>query len=95
MVAVAGEVGATLLPEPHTIAEHGFWFGEDQGRYILAVADSAALLQAAAAAWVPAMRIGQTGGGDLTLPDGDTISLATLRAEHERFFPAWMEGPAG
>jgi hypothetical protein len=37
------------------------------------------------------MRIGQTGGADLTLPDGDTISLATLRAEHERFFPSLME----
>ncbi len=94
-MALAGDVGASLLPEPQSALEHEFWFGEDQARYVLAVADAAALLQAAATAGVPAMRIGQTGGEDLTLPDGDTISLATLRAEHERFFPAWMEGPAG
>jgi phosphoribosylformylglycinamidine synthase len=93
-MTLAGDVGWTLLPEPPTVAEHAFWFGEDQARYVLAVADSAALLQAAAAAGVPAMRIGQSGGGDLTLPDGDTISLATLRAAHERFFPAWMDAPA-
>jgi phosphoribosylformylglycinamidine synthase len=93
-MALAGNVGAKLLPQPARIVAHAFWFGEDQARYILAVADSAALLQAAAAAGAPARQIGQTGGGDLTLPDGDTISLSTLRAAHEQFFPAWMEGPA-
>jgi hypothetical protein len=27
----------------------------------------------------------------LTLPDGGTISLQTLRAAHERFLPLWMD----
>ncbi|MCW3474472.1 phosphoribosylformylglycinamidine synthase subunit PurL [Limobrevibacterium gyesilva] len=93
-MALAGNTGVRLLPEPAGVPPHAFWFGEDQGRYVLAVADSAALLQSAAFAGVPAVRIGQTGGGDLTLPDGGTISLPTLRAAHERFFPAWMNGPA-
>jgi phosphoribosylformylglycinamidine synthase II len=93
-MALAGATGARLLAGPAGVVEHAFWFGEDQGRYVLAVADGAALLQSAAFAGVPAIRIGQTGGGDLTLPDGDTISLVTLRATHERFFPAWMDGPA-
>ena len=40
---------------------------------------------------MPALRLGYSGGQDLTLPDGGTISVAALRAAHERFFPAWME----
>ncbi|MDE2575451.1 MAG: phosphoribosylformylglycinamidine synthase subunit PurL, partial [Rhodospirillales bacterium] len=92
-MALAGECGLRLLPEPAGLPSHQFWFGEDQGRYLLAVADSPALLQAAAFAGVPALRIGQGVGGpegDLTLPDGHTISISTLRAAHESFFPAWM-----
>ncbi|HJS86040.1 MAG TPA: phosphoribosylformylglycinamidine synthase subunit PurL [Acetobacteraceae bacterium] len=90
-MAMAGMTGARLSAGPREIPGHAFWFGEDQGRYVLAVADSAALVRAAEAAGVPASRIGTSGGQDLTLPDGGTISVAALRAAHERFFPAWME----
>ena len=94
-MALAGGVGARLLAEPAGVEEHAFWFGEDQARYVLAVADSAGLLQSAAFAGVPAVRIGQSGDEEhLTLSDGDTISLDMLRATHEQFFPAWMDGPA-
>jgi phosphoribosylformylglycinamidine synthase len=91
-MALAGGTGVQLLPVQDGIAPHAFWFGEDQGRYVLAVADARALLAEAAAAGVPARRIGTSGGGDLTLPDGATISLGALRAAHERFLPAWMDG---
>jgi phosphoribosylformylglycinamidine synthase len=37
------------------------------------------------------MRIGTSGGKDLTLPDGGTISVDELRRLHEAFFPAWMD----
>ena len=90
-MAMAGMTGARLSAGPREIPGHAFWFGEDQGRYVLAVADSAALVRAAEAAGVPASRIGTSGGQDLTLPDGGTISVAALRAAHGRFFPAWME----
>jgi phosphoribosylformylglycinamidine synthase II len=93
-MALAGDVGARLLAEPAGAEEHAFWFGEDQARYVLAVADGATLLRAAGAAGIPALILGRAGEEDLTLSDGDTISLATLRATHERFFPAWMDGPA-
>jgi phosphoribosylformylglycinamidine synthase subunit PurL len=72
------------------VTPHGFWFGEDQSRYVLAVSDSGKLLRAAEAAGIPARRIGTAGGGGLTLPGGDAISLDTLRETHERFFPEWM-----
>jgi phosphoribosylformylglycinamidine synthase len=88
-MALAGGVGAELLA-PDGVAPHAFWFGEDQARYVLAVADAAKLIQAAQEAGVPARRIGSTGGAGLTLPGGDAISLDTLRERHERFFPDWM-----
>jgi phosphoribosylformylglycinamidine synthase len=75
------------------VAPHAFWFGEDQGRYVLAVPDAAAVLQAAAYAGVPAMRLGESMVGDLTLPDGTTMSIPALRSANERFFRAWMDEP--
>jgi len=90
-MAMAGGVGARLATHPRDIPGHAFWFGEDQGRYLLAVSDSAAVIRAAEAAGLPAVRIAVSGGQDLTLPDGGTISVRALRAAHERFFPAWME----
>ena len=94
-MAFAGDCGLRLEAAPAAVAAHAYWFGEDQARYILAVADAPALLRAAAAAGVPAAAIGHSlAGGDLTLSGGTTISLAALRAAHERFFPAWMDQPA-
>ncbi len=93
-MAMGAGIGATLDAAPASLPAHGFWFGEDQGRYVLAVADAAPVLAAAAAAGVPAMRIGRTGGGDLVLADGSAISVAGLRAIHESTLPALMEGGA-
>jgi phosphoribosylformylglycinamidine synthase II len=90
-MALAGGVGVSLREPPDGPAAHAFWFGEDQARYVLAVADPAALLAAAAAAGVPARLLGVSGGTDLTLPGGHTMSLVRLREMHERFFPAWMD----
>jgi len=93
-MAMAGNTGARLSTGPREIPSHAYWFGEDQGRYILAVADSTSVLRAAETAGIPAVKLGTSGGGDLTLPDGGTISVADLRASHERFFPSWMDGTA-
>ena len=90
-MAMAGLTGVRLSTGPREIPGHAFWFGEDQGRYVLAVPESAAFIRAAEAAGLPAVRIGTSGGQDLTLPDGGTISVRALRAAHERFFPSWME----
>ena len=90
-MALAGGTGAALDHDDGHGGDHAFWFGEDQSRYVLAVADPAPILAAAAAADVPAARLGTAGGDGLTLPGGVLISLQRLRAAHERFFPAWME----
>ena len=95
---MAGGVGAQITASPPGgLAPHAFWFGEDQGRYVLAVAaaDADGVLDAARQAGVPAMRLGTAGGDGLTLPGCAPISVETLRAAHGRFFPAWMEQAHG
>lgn len=87
-------VGATLAEVPEGIPAHAFWFGEDQGRYVLAVADGARLLHDARAAGVPARMLGRSGGEALVLAGGLSISVAQLRAVSERTLPALMEGTA-
>jgi phosphoribosylformylglycinamidine synthase len=86
-MALAGDTGIALTPHH---SSHGFWFGEDQARYLLATTEGAALLAAAAAAGIPAEHVGHTGGDRLTLSDSIAISLQSLRAAHEAFFPAWF-----
>ena len=86
-MALDGRTGAVLTAE----GDHGFWFGEDQGRYVLSVhGDPAALLDTARAAGVPARVIGTAGGEHLTLPGAEPISLVDLREANRRFFPDWM-----
>ena len=85
-MALAGNVGVALTPS----RDHGYWFGEDQGRYVLAVDAAPALLAAARAAGVSALVIGHVSGQDLKLAGGDTISLSDIKAANDRFFPTWM-----
>jgi phosphoribosylformylglycinamidine synthase II len=89
-MALAGNTGLALDDPPETVPETGFWFGEDQSRYIVAAADASGLLEAARAAGIPARLLGRTGGNELTFPGGISVSLAELREAHERFFAAWM-----
>ena len=96
-MAMAPGIGAELADGPADVAEHGWWFGEDQGRYVLAVdaATAAGAERRAAGAGVPVRRLGLTGGAALTLPDGTSISVGDLRDVHEAWLPDLMSGPAG
>ena len=89
-MAMGSGTGARLAAAPEGQPAHGFWFGEDQARYVLAVTDGAALIAKAKAAGVPARPIGTAGGGDLVLPDGTAISVSKLAAAHEATLPALM-----
>jgi len=89
-MAMASGHGARLAAAPDGLPAHGFWFGEDQARYVLAVADGAVMLAKAKAAGVPARLIGAAGGGDLVLPDGTAISIGKLASAHEATLPALM-----
>ncbi len=87
-MCMASGVGAEITRQ----GDHAFWFGEDQGRYILAVEDGAALLAAARAAGVPAERLGHSSGRTLVMPGADAIDISRLVAAHEATLPALMQG---
>jgi len=94
-MALAGDVGAEVArPDGAKGPIHAWLYGEDQGRYCVATPSPDAVLDAAAAAGVPAAAIGRTGGRALKLPGGETISLDELRAAHEGWLPAYMAGEA-
>ncbi len=102
-MALAGGRGARITrpaggaegARPESPPLHAWLFGEDQARYIVTNADGAALVAEAAAAGVAAAVIGTTGGTALILPEGDPISLDGLRAAHESWLPAYMDGREG
>ena len=91
-MAMASRTGVQLTAGPDGLPPHAWWFGEDQGRYVVAVApaEAGALLERAARAGVPAERIGRSGGDGLVLPDGAAIPVAELCEVNEAFFRTWM-----
>jgi phosphoribosylformylglycinamidine synthase subunit PurL len=78
------------------VPAHAYWFGEDQGCYVVVVPASAAdvVLSRAAAANVPASRIGVTGGEALMLPGERPLLIKGLTERFERWFPTYMSGAA-
>ncbi|BCM82050.1 phosphoribosylformylglycinamidine synthase subunit PurL [Methylobacterium indicum] len=95
-MAMAGNIGAVLPECPLPVACHAYLFGEDQGRYLLAVEPDAVadLLYSASAQGIDAAVIGVTGADSLTLPGDELIALDDLRKAHEDWLPGYMAGPA-
>jgi phosphoribosylformylglycinamidine synthase II len=100
-MALAGKVGAQFDLQPRSGGyDPAFLFGEDQGRYVVTVANNTLardVILRARDAGISCFQIGMTGGDDIWLGDTAgkfgkvaTISLADLRAAHEGFFPALM-----
>jgi phosphoribosylformylglycinamidine synthase len=84
------------LRTPVKARRAAFWFGEDQGRYLVAAAPGAAdtLLLKAAMAGVQASKIGRFEGTFLRLDEGDAISLLDLVGLHGEPLEAYMRGDA-
>jgi phosphoribosylformylglycinamidine synthase subunit PurL len=93
-MAMAGGIGATL-DEPSGLPSQAWWFGEDQGRYVLTAPPSqvAVVLEAARRAEITARVIGTTGGDSLTLKGGGTISVEELTGVNEGWLPGFMSAP--
>ncbi|AMB43269.1 phosphoribosylformylglycinamidine synthase subunit PurL [Methylobacterium sp. AMS5] len=91
-MAMAGGLGAALPAAPEGVPVHAYLFGEDQGRYLIAVPAEAAsdLLYSASAQGIDASTVGIVAGDSLVLPGEETISVAELKAAHEGWFPAYM-----
>jgi phosphoribosylformylglycinamidine synthase len=90
-MALASGVGIALRANSAGHA-HPYLFGEDQARYLLAVADPAPVLEAAKAAGVHASLAGTAGGGEFSSPGLFAIPLAELRAANEGWLPGYMGG---
>ncbi|TWJ09944.1 phosphoribosylformylglycinamidine synthase subunit PurL [Altererythrobacter ishigakiensis] len=91
-MALASGMGANVEAHPDYTAAQ-WWFGEDQGRYVISVPDTEALNAALAkgtenaeTAQIGFRRIGTVGGDSLL-----GVSLSDLREAHKSFFGDWME----
>ncbi|MFP5511906.1 MAG: phosphoribosylformylglycinamidine synthase subunit PurL [Alphaproteobacteria bacterium] len=89
-MALAGGVGAYLTAFDG--ASPRVLFGEDQGRYVLAVRPdvAAAVQEKAKAAGVPVTVLGETRGTALSGRGGDIVSLKRLRDANESWLPTYM-----
>ncbi|NOX74093.1 MAG: phosphoribosylformylglycinamidine synthase II, partial [Alphaproteobacteria bacterium] len=80
-MALAGDVGVTV-----TEGDTGWFFGEDQARYLLATRDADALIAAAKKANILAQTIGTFEGNTVVLGDRP-ITLNKIRQAHETALP--------
>ena len=93
-MALAGGVGVELFPYEGKLPPHAIWFGEDQGRYVLAAEPSLAeeIAERARLLALPARIIGRSGGEGLMLKGEPALPLAELRTAHEAWLPGYMGG---
>jgi phosphoribosylformylglycinamidine synthase len=90
-MAMSSGIGATVST-PKTSSRTGFWFGEDQARYVLAVPapEAERLMSEAKLAGVPALKLGETGGTALVFDGEPAVSVAALKSAHEEWLPKLM-----
>lgn len=89
-MAMAGKRGATISAQPNNPA--GFWFGEDQGRYVVTSSDPDKIIAMAEIAGIQVIRLGVTGGKTLDLGSGAAIAVEELSAVNEAWLPNFMNG---
>ena len=92
-MALAGNFGAKLTQLPEG-PSHAALFGEDQGRYLIAVAPEIVktILDAARLEKINIQEIGATGGLEISWPGAQPISLTELQEAFEKPLPAYMAG---
>ena len=80
------------LNSPLNGSTHGWFFGEDQGRYLLSVDEYSVnpIISTADSLGVPAAIIGKAGGDMITGAKAFNISLAKLQSAHEKWLPEYM-----
>ncbi|MEO1091852.1 MAG: phosphoribosylformylglycinamidine synthase subunit PurL [Pseudomonadota bacterium] len=93
-MALAGGCGFTTTEPADVATGAAWWFGEDQARYVVAVAEEAVadLLHEASASGVLARPIGHTGGDQIVVEPHGRVAIDRLRALSEGWFPAYMSG---
>jgi len=91
-MALAGGLGVALDANPGPLPAHALWFGEDQGRYVVAASSDKAdaIHKAAAVAKVPLRLLGTVGGDAMALDGEPPLPLAALWAAHAGWLPRFM-----
>jgi phosphoribosylformylglycinamidine synthase II len=86
-MALAGNIGFEFETPS---ANAGFWFGEDQARYVITTKQPELVEQKAKAAGVQLTKLGRAGGSVVKIANA-ALPLAKLHATFEGWFPRWME----
>ncbi|WP_295559418.1 AIR synthase-related protein, partial [uncultured Hyphomicrobium sp.] len=98
MALASGEkgsgIGAELFAYEGKLPAHSIWFGEDQGRYVLAVDPERAeeVVERARLLALPARIVGRTGGEAIVLKGEEPLALSELAAISESWLPKYMAG---
>ena len=91
-MAMMGARGASLDKSPDGVEAHGFWFGEDQARYVLTAKPDQvkAVVEAARVAGVAITQIGTVGGDAVAIGGEKPVAVADLSQRFEAWFPDYM-----
>lgn len=91
-MSLAGKTGVILTERGQHLPLHANYFGEEQGRYILAVSKDRLelVLEKAEAVSVPARILGKATGDHIVLPGEDPLPLKRLLSEYEAWFPRYF-----
>ncbi len=85
-MAMAGRMGAKITIDDHDDPA-GFWFGEDQGRYLVCAQQPDIVTALAAESGIDVWQIGHTAPDTLTFPGGAQIAVQELIEAHEKTLP--------
>ena len=87
-------IGVDLFAYEGKLPAHAVWFGEDQGRYVLAVDPATAeeVIERARLLALPARIVGRTGGTAIAIKGEQPLALADLATVNESWFPQYMAG---
>ncbi len=90
-MAFAGNIGVHLAA-PTSGTTHGWLFGEDQARYLVAVEKNSVnpVISTAHAKGIAAQVVGRVGGDRIVADGGFNVSLEGLRQKHENWLPDLM-----
>ncbi len=89
-MAIAGGVGCEIDAPPGASPRHAWYFGEDQGRYLIATDEKDEVMTRAFQANVPARTVGHTGGDQFTVAGSGSVPMADLASLHDSWLPAFM-----
>jgi len=93
-MALASRIGLHLEPLAGQQPLHALAFGEDQGRYLLAIGSESmpAVVERLDRAAIPHAVVARCGGEAIVISGEPPVALNDLRALHEHWLPNFMDG---